>query len=102
MRKGHLLLGNRLTPSGQLPKGTHNRSNTALLYRAIRACHAKKLDILQPFSALVLSDDLGYIIKWEYQCPGVFYVANEGEGRIAGEYYIVEQNSLYISAAAKT
>ena len=62
----------------------------------------KKSRYFATFSAPALSDDLGYIIKWEYQCPGVFYVANEGEGRIAGEYYIVEQNSLYISAATKT
>ena len=48
-----------------------------------------------------ISDDLGTITEIEYQCPGVWYVANEGNGVIAGEYYIVERDAPCISKAAK-
>ena len=48
-----------------------------------------------------ISDDLGTITETEYQCPGVWYVANEGNGVIAGEYYIVERDAPCISKAAK-
>ena len=48
-----------------------------------------------------LSDDFGNIIHAENQCPGVWYVANEGNGVIAGEYYIVERDAPCISKAAK-
>ena len=48
-----------------------------------------------------VTDDLGTIIHTEWQCPGVWYVANEGNGFIAGEYYIVEHDTLCISDAAK-
>ena len=48
-----------------------------------------------------VSDDLGTIIESEWQCPGVWYVANEGNGRFAGEFYIVESNTPCISDAAK-
>ena len=48
-----------------------------------------------------LSVYLGTILKTECQCPGVWYVASEGGGRAANEYYIVERSSPSISAAAK-
>ena len=48
-----------------------------------------------------LSVYLGTILKTECQCPGVWYVASEGSGRFANEYYIVERSSPSISAAAK-
>ena len=48
-----------------------------------------------------LSDDFGSIVHAENQCPGVWYVANEGNGVIAGEYYIVERDAPCISKAAK-
>ena len=48
-----------------------------------------------------LSDDFGSIVHAENQCPGVWYVANEGNGRIACEFYIVELDSPCISDSAK-
>ena len=48
-----------------------------------------------------LSDDFGSIVHAENQCLGVWYVANEGNGVIAGEYYIVERDAPCISKAAK-
>ena len=48
-----------------------------------------------------VEDVLGTIIDTEWQCPGVWYVANEGNGQYAGEFYIVEDNAACISDAAK-
>lgn len=48
-----------------------------------------------------LSDDFGSIVHAENQCPGVWYVANEGNGVIASEYYIVERDAPCISKVAK-
>lgn len=48
-----------------------------------------------------VEDDLGTVIESEWQCPGVWYVANEGNGRFAGEFYIVESNTPCISDTAK-
>lgn len=48
-----------------------------------------------------VEDDLGTIIGSEWQCPGVWYVANEGNGQYAGEFYIVENDAPCISDAAK-
>ena len=48
-----------------------------------------------------ISDDFGKVIKIEYQCPGVWYVANDGNGFVAGEYYIVERNTTSISKTVK-
>ena len=48
-----------------------------------------------------IEDDFGTVTDSEWQCPGVWYVANEGNGRFAGEFYIVESNTPCISDAAK-
>ena len=48
-----------------------------------------------------ISDNFGKVIKIEYQCPGVWYVANDGNGFVAGEYYIVERNTTSISMSVK-
>ena len=48
-----------------------------------------------------IEDDFGTVTASEWQCPGVWYVANEGNGRFAGEFYIVESNTPCISDAAK-
>ena len=48
-----------------------------------------------------LSDDLGTIVRSEYLCPGVWYVLNEGNGRVGVEFYIVERDTPCISEAAK-
>ena len=48
-----------------------------------------------------IEDDLGSLIDAEFQCPGVYYVANEGDGQYAKEFYVVDRDTHYISDAAK-
>ena len=50
-----------------------------------------------------LSDEMGEIVSWEQECPGVYSVADDGYGGpIAHEYYIVEREAAFISQAAKS
>ena len=50
-----------------------------------------------------LEKAIGEVQETEKQCPGVFYVCTNGDGRQSGtEFYLVERNTGIISAEAKT
>ena len=49
-----------------------------------------------------LSEDIGEVIRWNQECPGVYYAAiDEGNPQIASEYFIVENRTVSLTSAAK-
>ena len=49
-----------------------------------------------------IEDDCGELSETENLCPGVYYVANTGDGLFAGEFYIVEAGKSCLSDAVIT
>ena len=51
---------------------------------------------------LDLEDDLGEVVAWQEECPGVYYVAfDKHDIHEENEFYIIQRNIPHISEAAK-